>query len=703
MKKRLSLLLCMVMLFTTLATSAQAVTVHKKMSWKQLDKASTLEEPYKDYESVFDKTQEKYLFSEFEKDLFTLRDQYPDLMKLDIIGYSELGRPLYVVILGKDTAPNRMVVMATTHAREYTGTQLSVLQIEYYLHNYYGTIEGERICDLLERCQFYFVPMHNPDGAMLTMTGLDSLDEPGLTVTPEDKAEIEKFLISQLEPMHDYCENDTHYHDSDAEFYSDNPDPERDDAFLYWKNNIRGIDLHYSMYTPWMINVWKEGTWYYESIESHFTAPNWQNFAGANVTDGIGLSSENRAMRDFVNKIKPNLFISYHTASNYVQWNYGYGRLPNGTELRANAQDISNKAGALLGFGTVNGNNPHIGHPGWFLKNSTEYMDTCGYAATIELASRAYLDSTPQVDGRPYTDAPPIKVIQVTDDVETVKGSKRPSLWTTGRFFPLALSQYIMDNQKIDAVGPLNGDSKEDTKVTSILGAPVTTPAAADVLDFGTIQMPRAGKAAIIPGDILTNRLTPVLYNADFSETVDSVEINGTTKVCFAYTDKRGTEIRATFTAEPVEAISAAAGVSLKMDISSGNSSAPDSPALLHGAAETGTVTLAEHKAALTPADFTVAEGYTVALYTDNTYATPAESIALAVGENTVCAAVSNAQGNKAYYTLQIVNPEAPPAPAEPVVEPGSAGISPAVIGIGAAVVVAAVVIGVVASKKRKK
>ena len=80
MKKRLSLLLCIVTLLSILSTSAAGATVHKKMSWKSLNKASTCVEPYVDYESVFDKTQEKYLFSEFEKDLFALEDQFPSFM-----------------------------------------------------------------------------------------------------------------------------------------------------------------------------------------------------------------------------------------------------------------------------------------------------------------------------------------------------------------------------------------------------------------------------------------------------------------------------------------------------------------------------------------------------------------------------------------------------------------------------------------------
>ena len=552
MKKCFSLLLCVVMLSMLVPLSAEA-TVYKKMTWKTLNEESTFVEPFTDYTSVFDKTQEKYLFSEFEADLFALRDQFPDLMRLEVIGYSELGRPLYVVVMGKDTAPNRLFIMADAHAREYTGTQLSVLQIEFYLNNYYNTINGERVCDLMERCQYYFLPMFNPDGAMLSMIGLDSLDEPGLTVTAEDKAEIEKFLLSQVDPMNDACELDGTYHDTDAYFYSEDPDPERDDAFQYWKANIRGVDLHYNMYTPWMMERWKDGSlWYMNNADTHFNGPSWQNFAGYDENGGI-TAAENIALEAYINKVKPSIFFTYHTASNIVQWDYGYDDVENGVELRKNAQDISYRVGTLLNFGVYQKRNPHLGHTGWFMKNSTEYMDTCAYGAVVELASRSYLDMVYEDVGA-YTDAPPTKVIQLTEDVQTLSGVQRYSLWTTGKFFPLAIAQYIMDNQLLEAPGPLTGTSDAEVKITSILGSAVSEPAAAEVLDYGTFQLPRAEKTTVIPGDILTNAQTPVLYDAAFEKVQDFVEVTAATQICFAYKDKDGNEVRATFMAEPFQA-----------------------------------------------------------------------------------------------------------------------------------------------------
>jgi len=651
MKKLFRVIPCVLLLAMLLSFSAGAV--HDTMTWDSLNDASTFEEPYVDYESVFDKTQDLYLFSEYEADLLSLQEQYPDLMRLEVAGYSELGRPIYVVVMGKDTAPNRMLVMATTHAREYTGTQLSVLQIEFYLKNYYNTINGERVCDLMERCQFYFMPLHNPDGAMLTMIGLDSLDSPEVTADDATKAEIEAFLLTQLEPMHEFCENNNLYHDTDDVPFSANPDPERDDAFQYWKTNIRGVDLHNNMYTDWMMTQWKRSTWFNQNLEKNFTAPSWQDFTGLDEDDGIEAAAENRVLRDYVNKVKPNLLISYHTASNIIQWNFGYDKLPSGRDLRTTGFKISSKAGELLNFDMDKTQYLLIGHAGWFMKNSTEYMDKAGYGVIIELANRRYLDGVPGY-GIGYMDAPPIKTIQVTDDVTTSSGTARPSLWTTGKFFPLSLSQYIMDNQMVTAVGPLSGDLPEGTEIASILGTAAAAPADADaeVKDFGIFAAPRKDKTTVIPGDILTVGKTPALYDATFTEQLESVEIDGMTPVSFIYENAAGKEIRGIFTAAPFLPISTVAGFDVQYDAAKS--------ALLRNTAG-GAIALPAYQETMTAADFTAKEGYTVALYTDSSFASAADSVALAEGQNTVYVAVTDsASGETAQYTVELVNPEAP-------------------------------------------
>jgi len=128
--------------------------------------------------------------------------------------------------------------------------------------------------------------------------------------------------------------------------------------------------------------------------------------------------------------------------------------MENGEALRSAARTISEKCGELLNFSVSSSSNPHIGHSGWFMKNSENYLDSCGYGVTIELASRQYLSGVKGY-GDGYVDAPPTKVIQVTDDVTTTAGVTRHSLWTTGKYFPVALAQFIMDNRLVEEGTPL--------------------------------------------------------------------------------------------------------------------------------------------------------------------------------------------------------------------------------------------------------
>lgn len=532
MKKFIRYLVCALVLTLVLPLSVAAV--HEDMTWQKLDAEDTFDAPYEDYKSVFDRTVEKYKFNEMEKDLFQLQEQFPDLMRLEIIGYSEFGRPLYAVVMGSDYAPNRMFVLANAHAREYTTTQMAMLQLEYYLHNYDNTINGEKVSDLFDRCQYYFVPNLNPDGAMISMEGLASLDDPRLTITAEEKAQIKAFMLSQVQQMNEQCEADVNYHDSDAKPFSEQPDPYGEDAFQYWKSNGKGIDLHYSMFTPYMLNRWQtSGSWYGNAKESHFSGPHWENATGyiaggANNTDnGIYNSAENTALCDYINKIQPNMFMSYHTASNIVQWDYGYGQMKNPNEKRAVGKEISYKASDLLNFKTSDTQNPYVGHAGWFMLNSQNYTEV-GYGVTIEWASRQYLNG---VGGRAsnYMDAPPTQIIQLMTDVKTDAGVQKYSLWTTGRFFPMALSQYIMDNQLINEVKPI-AEKASFADVTSAYWArPQIERAFQDGAINGTSYDYITGKRTYAPENTLTlAHFVAITTRAFYAEDVAASTATGT-------------------------------------------------------------------------------------------------------------------------------------------------------------------------------
>jgi g-D-glutamyl-meso-diaminopimelate peptidase len=137
----------------------------------------------------------------------TLTDIYTDIenlnnlpgVDLEIIGYSELGQPIYAAHIG-DYEGDQMIIEGAIHAREYI-TALLLVEMVKYLHN---QIQGFGI---------YFIPLVNPDGVQLVLEGADFL--------PQEKRE---FVLK----VNNY-----------------NPD------FSQWKANINAVDLNVNFNALW--------------------------------------------------------------------------------------------------------------------------------------------------------------------------------------------------------------------------------------------------------------------------------------------------------------------------------------------------------------------------------------------------------------------------------------------------------------------
>ena len=114
------------------------------------------------------------------------------------------------------------------------------------------------------------VPMSNPDGVMLCVDGLASVPDENL----------KEFLLSVNGGSTD---------------------------FTQWKANIRAVDLNVN----WNAN-WGEGS---------------QNVPSPAPGNYIGLfplsEPENIALRDFTNKLQPNVTLSYHAKGNVIFWGFG--------------------------------------------------------------------------------------------------------------------------------------------------------------------------------------------------------------------------------------------------------------------------------------------------------------------------------------------------------------------------------------------
>ncbi|MGD9224740.1 MAG: M14 family metallopeptidase, partial [Desulfobacteraceae bacterium] len=94
---------------------------------------------------------------------------YPELTRLETIGYSVQKRPILAMRLtrnhGKRHKKPEVLYLATHHAREWVAAEMAMRLIKYFTQNY-GT--DERVTRLLDTTKIWVVPMANPDGYQYT-------------------------------------------------------------------------------------------------------------------------------------------------------------------------------------------------------------------------------------------------------------------------------------------------------------------------------------------------------------------------------------------------------------------------------------------------------------------------------------------------------------------------------------------------------
>jgi g-D-glutamyl-meso-diaminopimelate peptidase len=104
-----------------------------------------------------------YTFDIMERQIQGLKARYP-FLEVGTAGYSVLGKPLYVIRLGR--GPNRVSYNASHHGNEWITTPLLMKFIENFSKAYAagGALRGYSTVDIWNRSSMYIVPMVNPDG-----------------------------------------------------------------------------------------------------------------------------------------------------------------------------------------------------------------------------------------------------------------------------------------------------------------------------------------------------------------------------------------------------------------------------------------------------------------------------------------------------------------------------------------------------------
>ncbi len=125
-----------------------------------------------------------YTYDQMIEDSQKLKDMYPDIISLDVAGYSVEGRELTLIKLGRedkgdkgDKGQKKIILCGSHHAREYITSSYLMKMTEEYCKAYYsGNNYGKyNTKEILDKICLYIVPMVNPDGVNLVINGVESV------------------------------------------------------------------------------------------------------------------------------------------------------------------------------------------------------------------------------------------------------------------------------------------------------------------------------------------------------------------------------------------------------------------------------------------------------------------------------------------------------------------------------------------------
>lgn len=190
---------------------------------------------------------------------------YPQWTKLEEIGQSVEGRPLYALHVG--TGNKQLLLDGAIHAREHMTTNVLLEMIDEYSKSYidgnnYGAYNTH---ELLSTVTLTFIPMLNPDGVKLVQEGYSAIQNGDLARKINGSTSIKR-----------------------------------------WKANARGVDLN-----------------------RNFEVGNWQAFnaptkpASKNAKGPKPFSEpEAVALRDFIRKQNFGAYLSYHSSGQIIFYHY---------------------------------------------------------------------------------------------------------------------------------------------------------------------------------------------------------------------------------------------------------------------------------------------------------------------------------------------------------------------------------------------
>ncbi len=226
----------------------------------------------------------EYSYKDMESDIFELAEKYPDRFSYYSAGKTADKRELYICTVGNPDAPKCIYYTGTAHAREYCTTHLLMMQAEYYLHYYdEGFFKDVNYRDLLNEICIVMMPMQNPDGAEITISGIGGINS--------------MLLRSRIQEMYD----------REEEEYQEKYGRHNSNYYRRWKANAEGIDLNRNYGFGW------EETNDYP-VPSSGGYKGTEPFCAREVQAQISVLNKLKEEKDLV------FVISYHATGNDLSW-----------------------------------------------------------------------------------------------------------------------------------------------------------------------------------------------------------------------------------------------------------------------------------------------------------------------------------------------------------------------------------------------
>lgn len=227
-----------------------------------------------------------YTYPDLLLDLAALAETYGDYFTYESIGKSVDGREIFACVVGNPRAEKKVLLTGGIHGKEYLSSLLVMTQVEYYLANREtGSYNGMSYAELLDTHAFVVLPMINPDGIMLALCGIESMQ------TPQARATVEKIYADNL--------RDGLTSSNDINVY----------LAYNWKANANGVDLNRNF----ALSNWAD-------VRTGILAPCFRNYKGPAPAS----EPETKAVSAYVESLgEIEALLAFHTAGQVVYWDCG--------------------------------------------------------------------------------------------------------------------------------------------------------------------------------------------------------------------------------------------------------------------------------------------------------------------------------------------------------------------------------------------